>query len=45
MDKKDELLVLQHLPEDPELKDLWKNHQIFEKKLKKIENKPFLSPE
>ncbi len=45
MEKQDELLVLQHLREDPELMNLWKNHQNFEQKLKKMENKTYLSSE
>ena len=44
MDPKDQEMVERLLPDHPELKDLWDKHREYEKKLKKLESKNFLTP-
>lgn len=45
MDGKDEAVVKGNLDANPELKELWGKHLKLEQKLKKLDKKPFLSPE
>ncbi len=45
MERKDEVLLKECLKSDPELKGLWDNHEKYEKQLKKMEARPFLTPE
>lgn len=45
MEEHDEALVERHLPYNPELKELWDKHLKLEQKLKKMDKKPYLSPE
>ncbi len=45
MESKDQDLLKECLKSDPELKGLWDQHEKYERQLKKIENKPFLTPE
>lgn len=45
MDMQDTELVHENIEKDRELKALWEEHLQFEKKLEKMERKPFLTPE
>jgi hypothetical protein len=45
MDVRDTELVQENIDKDGELKTLWEEHLQFEKKLEKMERKPFLTPE
>jgi len=45
METRDQDLVLATLDKDPQLKQLWEEHIEYEKKLTKIERKPFLTSE
>lgn len=45
MDVKDTDLVLKNMENDRDLRTLWEEHQVFEKKLEKMERKPFLTDE
>ncbi|MDR1242276.1 MAG: DUF465 domain-containing protein [Deltaproteobacteria bacterium] len=44
MDKQEMQLVEKYSPQDPELKRLWEEHQLYEKQLEKLEKKSFLTP-
>lgn len=43
MEKTDVALIAQYTHADPELASLWNEHQDFEKRLEKLERKPYLS--
>lgn len=45
MEKRDEELLEQLIPLEPELKALWDQHQKYEKRLEKLERKNYLNPE
>ncbi|SHN70412.1 DUF465 domain-containing protein [Desulfovibrio litoralis] len=45
MDLKDRELLEKVSKIDPEVKSLWDDHVIYEKKLQVLEAKPFLSPQ
>lgn len=44
MENQDLALIEKYGVEDPELKDLWEQHQEFERMIDKLEAKPYLSP-
>lgn len=44
MDQSEIDLLTKYAPADPELKSLWDDHLIFEKKVDKLESKNFLTP-
>ncbi|PTN37653.1 MULTISPECIES: DUF465 domain-containing protein [Desulfonatronum] len=37
-------LITRLVPENPELAELWNDHQEYEKQLARFEGKPYLSP-
>ena len=45
MDAKDTAMILDHINDNRELKNLWDEHLGFEKALEKIDRKPYLSPD
>ena len=45
MEQRDLELIALYCDKDEELKALWEQHIIFEKQLKRLSTKPFLSPE
>ena len=45
MEKRDQDLLEQLIPTEPELKGLWDQHQKYEKSLEKLEKKNFLNPQ
>lgn len=45
MDQQEIDLLEKYAPQDPELKSLWDDHLIYEKKVEKLESKKFLSPQ
>lgn len=45
MDQHEIDLLQKYAPQDPELKSLWDDHLIFEKKVEKLESKKYLSPD
>ena len=45
MEEHDEALLKRHLKYNSELKELWDNHLKLEKKLLKLDKKPYLSSE
>lgn len=45
MDAKDTQLIMKHIDNNGELKNLWDEHLEFERQLEKIDRKPFLSPD
>ncbi|MDR2893240.1 MAG: YdcH family protein [Deltaproteobacteria bacterium] len=44
MDNKEFDILEKYAPQDPELKRLWEEHQLFEKQLEKLEKKSYLTP-
>ncbi|MGE4553038.1 MAG: DUF465 domain-containing protein [Desulfovibrionaceae bacterium] len=44
MEHHDLSLIEKISAEDPEIKDLWVQHQEFERMIEKLEAKPYLSP-
>ena len=44
MDEQDMTLIEGHLGDNNELRTLWDEHGKFEQQLKKIDNKPYLTP-
>lgn len=44
MEANDLLLLEQYVGQDAELRDLWEQHQEFERMLQKMESRPFNSP-
>jgi len=45
VDAKDTQIIMDHLDNNGELKNLWDEHLEYERQLEKIDRKPFLSPE
>jgi len=45
MDARDTAMILEHINDNRELKNLWDEHLGFEKALEKIDRKPYLSPD
>ena len=45
MDKRELQLLDKYAPQDPELKRLWEEHQLFGKQLEKLESKSYLTPQ
>lgn len=45
MDQHEMELLEKHLPDDPELKSLWEDHLLFEKKIEKLEHKGYQTPQ
>lgn len=45
MESRDLDLIRQHVPEDNQLGELYKEHVDYEKRLAKLDNKLFLTPE
>ncbi len=45
MEKTDVELIHQYTHQDQELASLWSEHQTFERRLEKLERKPYLSPD
>lgn len=45
MDQRDIDLLEKHIPQDAELKALWEDHLLFEKKIEKLEHKNYLTPQ
>jgi hypothetical protein len=45
MEQRDLDLITELTPKDAELRILWEEHQLYEKQLEKLENKPYLTPE
>ncbi|MDL2313922.1 DUF465 domain-containing protein [Desulfovibrio sp. OttesenSCG-928-C14] len=44
MDQTELMLLEKYSTQDPELKQLWEEHQLFEKQLQKLEGKAYLTP-
>jgi uncharacterized protein YdcH (DUF465 family) len=44
MEQKELELIDRFSENDAELKSLWEEHQLYEKQLEKLENKPYLTP-
>jgi uncharacterized protein YdcH (DUF465 family) len=44
MDTQEIQLLDKYSAQDPELKRLWEEHQLYEKQLEKLEKKSFLTP-
>jgi uncharacterized protein len=45
MEKKDELLIVELVGENEELRRLWQEHQEFERKLDEFNKRPYLTTE
>ncbi len=45
MEQRDLELIAKYCDQDEELKALWEEHIVFEKQLKRLSTKPFMSPE
>lgn len=45
MDQHEIDLLEKHAPLDPELKSLWEDHLLYEKKIEKLEGKNFHTPQ
>lgn len=45
MDQREKELLEKHISQDAELKSLWEDHLLFEKKIEKLENKSFRTPQ
>lgn len=44
MDEKEKQLLEKHAATNPELKSLWEDHLLYEKKIEKLESHPHLTP-
>lgn len=44
MEQRDLLLLEKYAATNPELKDLWDDHILYEKQIEKLEAKPFCTP-
>ena len=44
MEQRDLLLLEQYAATNPDLKDLWDDHILYEKQIEKLEGKPYCSP-
>ena len=45
MNQQEEDLLKKYAADNPELKELWEEHILFEKKLSKLTSKAYLSPQ
>lgn len=44
MEQREMELLEKYAPQDPELKELWDDHLLYEKQLDKLEVKPYRTP-
>lgn len=44
MEQRELLMLEKHLEDNPELKELWSDHILYEKQVEKLEAKPYRTP-